>query len=115
MQTMQWTQIPRTGFTEEISDHSLTKVSSKEILLIGGRQAKGVSKEVKLFDVEKEKWGSVTHLPIEVTGADGGLWLHRSISVPKEDGVIVFCIGGSVDCYRNPHPDHIAVLNFNCG
>ena len=94
-------------------------MSSKEILLIGGRQAKGVSKEVKLFDVEKEEWRSVTHLPIEVTGADGGLWLHKSISVSKEDGVIVFCVGGYVDHIVDRqgerHPDHIAVLDINCG
>ena len=112
---MQWTQIPNTGFSEGISDHSLTKVSSKEILLVGGRQAGAVSKKVKLFDAEKGEWRSEADLPTEVTGPDGGLRGHRSISVPKENGVFVFCVGGHVDCRDIEHPDHIAVLDINCG
>ena len=115
MQTMQWTQIPNTGFGKGICEHSLTKVSSKEILLVGGAQADGVSNKVKLFDAEKGEWRSEADLPTEVTGPDGGLRLHRSISVPKGNGVFVFCVGGFVDRRQEKHPDHIAVLDINCG
>ena len=73
-----------------------------------------ISRE-KLFDVEKEEWRDKAELPTEVTGADGGLRRHNVITVPKENGVHVFCIGGFVGTRWEKHPDHITVLDINTG
>ena len=56
MITMQWTKFTDSGFTDGVCDHTITRVSEKHILLIGGNLGSTVSDRVLLFDVEDRAW-----------------------------------------------------------
>ena len=114
LHTFQWTQIADTGFPGEICDHTLSKVSPREILLTGGGLTSGISNQVKLFDVEVGKWRDEAALPVEVSGPNGGLRCHEAISVPREDGVFVICVGGYCNLKMTEHPTHMALLEIRC-
>ena len=53
MTTLQWTRILDTGFTVGVSDHTISRVSDTEILLIGGNMGSVVSDKKMLFKFSK--------------------------------------------------------------
>ena len=112
LETMQWTKIGESGFQEGIDDHSLTKVSEKEILLVGGVHKYGVSDKVKLFNIDEQTWRVAARLPLDVAGGEEGLHRHDAIHVPNENGVFVFCVGGYVDLQWRNHPKRLVLFDI---
>ena len=108
LQTMQWTKIEETGLLEGISRHSLTKVSEKDIVLVGGDLETIESNKLMIYNVKKGQWREKAPLPVEVAG----LLLHGAIHVPNEDGVFILCVGGFVNRQLKNHPNAMALLNI---
>ena len=114
LEKMQWTRLETTGFVCGIRDHSLVKVSEKEIMLVGGELDFGVSNKVALFDIDELEWKEVLSLPEDMTGADGGMHRHQTIHVQVVHGVFVYCIGGYVDSQMENHPSHLTLVEIKC-
>ena len=59
---MEWKEIRNSGIPNGLSSHSLTGVSSNQLLLIGGEAGGVISKRVATFDIFKTKWKEETPL-----------------------------------------------------
>ena len=116
LQTLDWTTIENVGFQEGIHGHTLTKVSAREILVIGGQlSSQEVSHQVKVFHVDDQEWRDETPLPNEITQHQGqGLFMHKAVPAPKENGIFIYCIGGFIDRDKEKHPNFMAILDVHC-
>ena len=102
------TEIANFGFPRGMDDHTITRVSDRHLLFVGGGDHENISNEVKLFDTEGFLWKDLAPIPEEV-GA--GLKLHRAVKFLKEDGCSVICLGGYVDLAMKKHPSSMIVFD----
>ena len=108
-----WTEIEATGVSSGIADHTLSPISSSQLLFVGGVG----SRRVQVFNIEKSEWSEEKPLPAEMTGEHGWLMHHRAVTWQTENGVIVFCVGGEVKNMEygkyGKYSNHIAVFEFS--
>ena len=95
MNAKRWTTIQRDELRSV--QHSLTMVSEKQILLVGGRD----SNKVRLFDLDSRTWKEEKSLPENMAG-------QCSVLVRTRNGVSVICVGGSEPFWHQ----RLAMFNF---
>ena len=111
MRTLVWTKIDDFGFSTGLWLHTLTPISSSQLLLVGGEgSGTHASNRVKIFDADLNQWKDEDSLPDEFCANDGGLWGHSAIGVPKENGVAVICVGGTFGFFEK-FPNHILMFD----
>ena len=113
MTTLQWTRILDTGFTVGVSDHTISRVSEKEILLIGGNLGSAVSNRLMVFNVDDESWQEQGCLPPDLVGAEGGLKYHRTVDITTDSGIFVVCIGGNIDVAQEKYAEAMPIFQFS--
>ena len=71
-------------------------MSPSHLFLVGGRHDSSPrhSNKVMIFDADKREWREEAPLPPEAVGERGGLYDHRAVEIPTENGVAIICIGG---------------------
>ena len=97
MNTLVITEIKSLGFRRDIEAPSLTRMSASHLFLVGGETDSvfANSKNVTIFDVNKEEWTDEAPLPIEIGG--NGFSGHRAVEWPTEgnnNNNVIVCIGG---------------------
>ena len=113
MNRLQWTEIRDSGFPREIYGHSLSPISSTQLLLVGGREWTGISNKVRIFVAEKSEWKDEAPLPAEFVGRGGGLTHHRAVELRDGNSAFLICLGGFIPSFQlDPHSNHIAVFDI---
>ena len=100
------------GFSTAMGNHTLTRVSDSEILLVGGYPGDSISNRVKIFDATKFKWKEEAPLPSEFGGSDGGLKMHKAVEMSIGNSNCVICLGGYIDKLAKAHPSHVVVFEI---
>ena len=97
MKKLEWTKIPNTGTSlgRGICDQTLSKISDRELMLVGG-QTGYYLEEVRIFDSVTSEWKDEDPLPMEIC-QESGLAQHRAVEIPKPNGVYVICVGGEFE------------------
>ena len=97
MVTLNWVRVETTGFQRGINWHTLSRMSPSHLFLVGGSRDNYpmFSDKVMIFDADKREWREEAPLPPEAVDREGGgLYNHRAVEIPTENGVAVICIGG---------------------
>ena len=107
MTTLTWTRLQGNGARSR--GHSLTRISSKHLLPIGGYHGfgLGVSNKVWVFDSSDSSWREEEALPEEF---GEGLDSHQAVAAKTEKGIAVVCLGGRVD--HDEHPDKMIIFDI---
>ena len=88
--------------------HSLSRVSSSQLLLFGGR-----GNHAFTFDIDKSKWREEKVLASKLEEKERGLKDHQTFELYDEYGVFIFCIGGRIDAYDYANYIRIFYFPFN--
>ena len=100
LQTNTWTKLEGFGPSQTVAFHTLTFVSQKQIMLLGGAEhwdGRGASDLVMLYNTATSTWTESQRLPPDFYGEGTGLSEHKSVKVKKGDRVSkVICLGGYV-------------------
>ena len=121
LKTMIWTTIEETGIPRKLYHQTLTPITEREMLVVGGNPGGSeVTNKVKIFDTKKSRWRKEGALPSATLGggSSGGLKMHRAVKVPRDDGkdgVYVVCLGGYVNSASKIHPSHVTVFDVMIG
>ena len=98
LQTNLWTELKEFGLPRPIAWHTLTFVSQKQIMLLGGAKdwmGKGASDLVMLYNTATSTWTESQRLPWDFYGEGTGLSDHKAVAVRKGKRVSkVICLGG---------------------
>ena len=106
MNQLQWTEFKDSGFPTGISSHSLSPISSTQLLLVGGRLKDGISDQVKIFDVETSEWKSGGRI-------EGGRCNHGTAFALRDGNCgMVICLGGYIDASQRTHPNHMTIFEI---
>ena len=107
LQTNLWTELKEFGFSRPNAYHTLTFISQKQIMLLGGAEeysGKGASDLVMLYNTTTSTWTESQGLPLDFYskgigfyGKGTGLSSHKVVAVRKGKRVSkVICLGGHV-------------------
>ena len=100
LQTKTWIELKGFGPSGSVAYHTLTFVSQKQIMLLGGAEDFGgesASDFVMLYNTATSTWTESQRLPRDFYGKGTGLSLHKAIAVKKGNRVSkVICLGGKV-------------------
>ena len=102
LQTNLWTELKEFGLSRPIAFHTLTFVSQKQIVLLGGAEdrwgnGEGASDLVMLYNTATSTWTESQRLPPNFYGEGTGLSSHKVVAVRKGKRVSkVICLGGYV-------------------
>ena len=122
MKDLEWIRFKDSGKHR----HSLTAISDKHILEVGGRfnDSFELSNSACILDIQRlihdpnVKIQLPPHSlrtimePIPSSHFPGGLWNHQAVGVAKESGYAVICIGGFTNQSRSNHPNHMLVFDI---
>ena len=109
MKTLQWTAMEDSA---SLCHQTLSTVSNREIMSIGGLLNGSISNQVRLFDVEKYKMKDEVPLPQEeFGGSEGGLMAHRAVEFPRDNGLSIILVGGYINKDLTKHPDHMIMFD----
>ena len=96
METLIWTRIKATGLPRGIEGHTLSRMSSSQMMLVGGKmESMGSSNAVLIFDAVKEEWRE--EAPISPEAGVNGCYNHYAFPIPTDEGVVIVIIGGRDD------------------
>ena len=114
MRTRVWTKID-SGFSTDLWGHTLSPISSSQLLLVGGtngpsRLFQSQLLHVMIFDADVNQWKNGESSPVEFCGNQEGLYHHRTVEIANKNGLIVICMGGKVSSGK--YHDHIFMLDF---
>ena len=111
LDTFEWSEIKPSGIPDGLRAHSLTAVSSSQLLLVGGDDF-FITDRIAMFDLDKFEWKEREHLPLQFGGKRGGLAFHQAFELRNEYGLSIICIGGYMDNNWKQHSDHAIVFYF---
>ena len=100
MESMIWTRLLNGGPCAW--GHSLTRISSRKFLLIGGSRSDD-SKKVLIFDADDSAWRK------QKMALEGSIYGHRAVAAKTDAGISVYCLGG--EAYRKT-PNNITVFDI---
>ena len=108
MKSMIWTQVKSKCGPRQLEYHSLSPISSSQLLLVGG----GGSRKVWTFNVNDSSWKEQDQLSDDIVGADPNAEMvqHGAIHITTDEGLKVVCFGGRVGV--NQHSQHLLILSI---
>ena len=92
-----WFKFEEFGFSKGIKWHSLSAISSRQFMLIGGRGRFQDSKVAMIYDTKRRSWGVGPSLPSDIFSGvqDPTYHMHKAVEVKEGERVSkVICLGG---------------------
>ena len=115
LKIFKWREIRESGMSNGLGFHSLTPVSSSQLLLVGGIDVKDkIYSRIAMFDIIKSEWKERERLPVHFSGFEGGLDKHRAFQFQNERGLSIICIGGYINdnSKLREHSYHMVIFDF---